>query len=270
MPIKAVQGRSRVDWRSRLLTAAIAIPTLVAAISLPEPVFSITIVIAVCIGYNEVSSLLKYSLIINYPLFVLIYLTDIHPLLLFSGSLINLFVPLWMRGPIDGLKLGLVNILFIHIFAAPMMYGSRLRNLPVLGWTLSITWLLVSFASDAGALTMGSLIGKHKCCPLISPKKTWEGLLGAVVGGVAAAIGLFIISIDTSGEISIMDFIAFGLIESFFGMIGDLIESGLKRYVSAKDSSDLLPGHGGLLDRLDALAASVPFVYYYCKEIRGW
>ena len=260
---------SAIEWRRRLKTAAVAIPTLIAAISLPEPIFSLTILVAVCLGYREICNLLNYSLIINYPLIVVLYLLDIHPLTLFCGSLISLFVPLWSRGPFEGFKIGLVNVLFLQMFAVPMMYGCRLRNIAKHGRTLSIIWLLVSFASDAGALTIGSKLGKHKCCPLISPKKTWEGLLGAVLAGVSAGVGLYVIKLDVSGEMNLLDFVAFGIIESVLGMIGDLIESGFKRFVSAKDASDLLPGHGGLLDRLDALAASVPVMFYYCKY-RGW
>jgi phosphatidate cytidylyltransferase len=134
---------------------------------------------------------------------------------------------------------------------------------------MSLSWILISFSSDAGALITGSLLGSHQCCPAISPKKTWEGLLGAVIGGVGAGAFFFIIGLDASGEVSLNDFLIFGLIAAVFGMIGDLTESGFKRYVSTKDSSDFLPGHGGFLDRLDALGSCAVPIYYYCKW-RGW
>ena len=260
---------SNVDWRRRLVTASVAIPALIAAIRCPEPVFSVIIVLAVCVGYKEISNLLKYCLHINFLLIILLYLFEIHALVVFTATVINLLVPMWSQGPLEGMKLGLVNVLYIQMFAVPMLFASRLRNIPLHGPTLTLIWILVSFASDAGALAIGSKYGKHKCCPLISPNKSWEGLLGAVLGGVTVSVTLFTTRIDDTGDISLKDFLAFGMMGSVLGMMGDLVESGLKRYVSTKDASDLLPGHGGLLDRLDSLAASAPFMYYYC-EYRDW
>ena len=269
---KSQKGKTpavKIDWRRRLITAAVAIPSLIAAVSLPEPVFSATVILAISIAYREVSNLVNYELKINYLLFVLMYWFSMHPLLLFLASAVNLFVPLFSQGPADGIRNGLFHLFYYQMFAIPVMYGSLLRNLPVHGWTMTLVWILVSFASDAGALTMGSQFGTHLCCPSISPKKTWEGIAGALIGGIAASLGLYQLGIDATGEIGLIDFVMFGLIESVFGMLGDLVESGFKRFVSAKDASGLLPGHGGYLDRLDALGAAVPVLFYYCK-FRGW
>jgi phosphatidate cytidylyltransferase len=74
-----------------------------------------------------------------------------------------------------------------------------------------LIWISASFASDAGALVIGSKYGKHKRCPLISPKKSWEGLLAAVLGGVTASVTLFTTRIDDTGDISLKDFLALGI-----------------------------------------------------------
>jgi len=119
--------------------------------------------------------------------------------------------------------------------------------------TLIGTWL-----ADSGAYFVGSKFGRHKLTPTLSPKKSWEGLLGGVIcgpvinAGVAAAFGLP----PLAGAV-------LGLIGATIGTLGDLSISMIKRQVGAKDSGQLIPGHGGALDRLDSLLFSVIVGYYY-------
>lgn len=119
---------------------------------------------------------------------------------------------------------------------------------------LVVLWLIVMVvAADVGAYFAGRAFGRHKLAPRVSPGKTWEGALGGLLGvSVAAAAGAahFALSVPAA--------IAFGCGVGIFSIIGDLTESMFKRAASLKDSSNLLPGHGGLLDRLDSVTAAAP------------
>ena len=124
-------------------------------------------------------------------------------------------------------------------------------------------FILVTKCSDLGAYCVGSLIGKHKMIPRISPGKTWEGvagaLLGVVVYGLVLAFGTrhaSIAEIFAPGARLAAVAAMVGL--AAFGIVGDLFESWMKRGAGLKDSSALLPGHGGLLDRIDALTSTLP------------
>jgi phosphatidate cytidylyltransferase len=124
-------------------------------------------------------------------------------------------------------------------------------------------WLVVllaaDFGTDTGAYTVGRLFGRHLMAPAISPKKTWEGAAGGLVlGAVAGAVLplLLGLSIEPAGRVGV----ALGL--PVAALIGDLLESALKRRIDVKDMSNLLPGHGGLLDRLDSLLLAGPLLYW--------
>ena len=105
---------------------------------------------------------------------------------------------------------------------------------------------------------MGVTFGKHRLCERISPKKSWEGFFGGLIGAVAVAV-LF-------GHLaggSLLVWGGLGLVASLSGVAGDLVESLLKREVDVKDSGKMMPGHGGFLDRFDALYIAVPYVFVY-------
>jgi phosphatidate cytidylyltransferase len=112
--------------------------------------------------------------------------------------------------------------------------------------------------NDTMAYIVGSFIGKNPLSK-ISPKKTWEGTIGGIILCVAVItlIGYF------TGYYSVMDWIAISLCAAVFGTLGDLLESKLKRMAAVKDSGNLMPGHGGFLDRFDSLLVAIPFVFVY-------
>jgi len=118
----------------------------------------------------------------------------------------------------------------------------------------------VIFAGDTGAYYVGSYWGKHKLCPGVSPGKTVEGSIGGLAANVVIGIlfKLFFLSVSSWG-ISILFFILLGIA----GQAGDLFESELKRSSHIKDSGSILPGHGGMLDRIDALLFAVPVAYFF-------
>lgn len=145
-----------------------------------------------------------------------------------------------------------------------------LREIPEDGATIVLWLLLVAWCSDSGAYFVGRAAGGPKLAPRISPKKTWSGFLG---GAVAAAAVSFLIALYI-GAPSPAIWILAGLFLAAVGQIGDLLESLVKRRFDVKDSGDIIPGHGGILDRVDALsvillaAAGVVFIHGGVRP--GW
>ncbi len=115
--------------------------------------------------------------------------------------------------------------------------------------------LVVVWASDIGAYMVGRLVGGPKLAPMISPGKTWSGAVG---GLVSAVLGSAVVANCVVAEFSAFHVIASAIVLGVISQSGDLLESGLKRHFGVKDSGRIIPGHGGLLDRLDALLAVAP------------
>jgi len=125
------------------------------------------------------------------------------------------------------------------------------RSGTILGF-FAILWL-----NDTGAYFVGSLIGKHRLFERISPKKSWEGSIG---GGVVALLTAWGISY-LFPHYTVLEWLLIAIVIIVFGTLGDLVESMLKRSIGIKDSGSILPGHGGLLDRFDAVLLASPFVF---------
>jgi len=130
--------------------------------------------------------------------------------------------------------------------------------------------LCVVWAGDIAALYVGRTLGRHKLAPRLSPNKTWEGTIGSVAGSLIVAGGLLGLAawLETwnSAWLSFPDetwyWIALAALVNIAAQVGDLAESALKRSVGVKDSGNLLPGHGGVLDRIDALLLAAPVLWY--------
>lgn len=124
---------------------------------------------------------------------------------------------------------------------------------------LVLAFLILIWMSDTAAYVFGSLLGKHKLAPNISPGKTWEGFLCSCVFTVGLAIGLSYIPFFEQAGMPLWGWIVFALIIQVFGLLGDLTESLFKRKAGVKDSGNIIPGHGGVLDRVDSiLFATIP------------
>lgn len=115
------------------------------------------------------------------------------------------------------------------------------------------------WASDTGAYLCGSLLGRHRLFPRISPKKSWEGSIGGALLTVGAAVAVA----HFYGFMNVWQWIGMALVVVVFGTYGDLTESMIKRHLGIKDSGNILPGHGGLLDRLDSMFFAIPAVIVY-------
>lgn len=141
------------------------------------------------------------------------------------------------------------------------------------GLYLTVTLMAVIWASDTVAYIMGRLIGGPKMAPSISPNKTWAGMAGSMIGA-ATAFTLMLLypekmpSIISEGVYGVATPVAllvfYGALFGVIGQIGDLLESWIKRKAGFKDSGKLIPGHGGILDRIDALLLVIPFFYIIC------
>lgn len=157
------------------------------------------------------------------------------------------------RQLIDGMAT-VMGAFYVVFFSAHIVLIDKSAKGPMV-WTV----ILAAFGTDIFAYFSGYLFGKHKLCPKISPKKTVEGAIGGVLGSVilCSLFGFLVF-----GE-SIIHFIVIGFFGSIIAQAGDLTASIFKRKMGIKDYGNLIPGHGGVLDRFDSVLFTAPFVYYY-------
>jgi phosphatidate cytidylyltransferase len=159
--------------------------------------------------------------------------------------------------------LGFLYIAFLFNFAARISFGlpgeGAVPGAFVLLWLLAVTKF-----TDMGAYITGSLIGKHKMIPHISPGKTWEGFGGALFFAQLAACGLYALLPDQLAALhSWPHVVALGFLLAILAVVGDLAESVVKRSLQAKDSGNMLPGIGGGLDLIDSICFTAPALYFY-------
>ncbi len=201
---------------------------------------------------------------------------DIDALAIFS-AIVGAFT-LQLRLPSRGIEgllavaanlLGFVYIAFLFNFAARLtvmvpesLFGSG-AGVFLLLWLLAVTKF-----TDMGAYIVGSLIGRHKMIPHVSPGKTWEGFGGALLFSQLAACGLYALF---PGQLGFFKgwghVICLGFLLCILAVIGDLAESVLKRAINAKDSGRILPGIGGSLDLIDSICFTAPALYFYLKWV---
>jgi phosphatidate cytidylyltransferase len=152
---------------------------------------------------------------------------------------------------------------FIGVFFGYLMDLRLLTDLPKgdeTGSDLVFLLFFVVWSSDVAAYYVGHALGRRPLAPSVSPKKTVEGAIGGLMGSLAAA---FTARAWFMQRLTVRDSLFLGVALGAVGMVGDLVESMLKRSAGAKDSARLVPGHGGLLDRVDSLLYAAPVLYYY-------
>lgn len=149
-----------------------------------------------------------------------------------------------------------------HMVALRMTFTDR----PLLSGHLLAFFFLVLMGSDTGAYYVGRTFGKHKLAPKVSPGKTWEG----AIGGLAASLLFAVLAhFWFFRELPLKFALPLAAVMTVLGILGDLTESALKRGAGAKDAASILPGHGGLLDRLDSLLFNAPLIYYFARNYFG-
>jgi phosphatidate cytidylyltransferase len=144
------------------------------------------------------------------------------------------------------------------LVAFPLTYAVRLHGFPEVGPQLLLFALLITWVGDSAAYFVGRAFGKHALARHLSPKKTWEGTVASLFGSLMVA-AVFVRWLSAP----LLHLLAMAAVGNVAGQVGDLLESAYKRSAGVKDSGGLLPGHGGVLDRIDALILAIPFVWYY-------
>ncbi|MFN2492150.1 MAG: phosphatidate cytidylyltransferase [Pyrinomonadaceae bacterium] len=270
---------------SRIITAVIALPFLIASILISwlQPLFILLVAAAMILGLYEFYFLarrkdLKPDAAAGYvggaALFTIFYLAtpgagqsqlDVQTiliilLLLTAGTLVAATV----RGaPFDKIIastgatiLGVLYIVLLGSHLVAVRTGFRQQ----LSAHLLSFFFLVLMGSDTGAYYAGRALGKHKLAPAISPGKTWEGTAGGLLAGLALAATAHFWFFR---ELPLKWALSLAAVMIVLGILGDLTESALKRSANTKDTARILPGHGGVLDRLDSLLFNAPLIYYF-------
>jgi len=275
--------------KTRILTAIIALPVIIASIVLPlwwpqgSWLFVAIAAFALGAGLFEFYSLtkklkLKADAAIGYlwamALFIGFFFDapSKQPDALIATNaafLIVLLISQTFRFKADFSKmltgagvtmLGVMYVGFLGGFLVSVRMG--FEGHPHLSTHLLGYFFLVIFASDTGAYFVGRAYGTHKLAPEMSPGKTVEGLIG---GLVAAAIAAAAATATFFPEFPITASVPLAVVLAALGVLGDLTESGMKRGSKTKDAASILPGHGGLLDRLDSLLFGAPILYYFAR-----
>jgi phosphatidate cytidylyltransferase len=268
----------------RVLTAIVALPILLFTVWTSSPYYFVALaVIAAIIALSEFYALasksgfepMSYLGYLAVPLIALCFVLDHRP---------------WVIGGLSALGLGSVALALLRADRMDRALGSvaaTLFGVVYVGFTagfmtgvrfvgdeftqppttnLAAKLLTMFFAmvilTDTGAYYVGRGIGRHKLAPRISPGKTVEGAIGGFIFAVAAGP---LSRLTFFPEIPLWNSIALGAVIGCAGQVGDLAESMLKRGADVKDSGTLLPGHGGMLDRIDSILFCAPILYYYSR-----
>ena len=267
---------------NRLITAVIVLPFLIASILISSLwwLFILLAAAAMVLGLWEFYLLAKklqlkpdpaagylagaaiVTIAVQRDPAVYVLLIQFVIIVLIAGTMIAAT----MRGAPFDKMIASVGSTILGVLYIPFL-GSHLIAIrtgfePTLSAHLLSFFFLVLMGADAGAFYTGRALGKHKLAPSISPGKTWEGVAGAVVAALAmGALAHFWFF----RELPLKFILPLAVVMTALGILGDLAESALKRGAGAKDAANLLPGHGGLLDRLDSLLFNAPLIYYFAS-----
>ena len=270
-------ARTRGFDLRRLYTAAALIPAVYIIIAHLAPwALTLLLIVVGSVALVELYQICFQSgfnrLVVGVGLaaFVLIVARDHVSLalayLLVASVLVVSIAVFVLSGRTDRRGENILIILFGVLYVGfPLSTVVSTRSLPA-GEFLVLFLAVVTWASDAGAYYAGTLWGRHPLLPSVSPKKTIEGVLG----GLALAVGAAVLAQWWfASQLSLSDSVILGVLLTGAGLFGDLFESVIKRRTGVKDSGGILPGHGGMLDRLDSLLFTAPIFYYYVAYICG-
>ena len=166
---------------------------------------------------------------------------------------------LWTRRPlVEALPAAGISASGLILIAFPLSYAVLLHGLRLQGPVLLLFAMVIIWVGDTAAYFVGRSIGKYKLAPHLSPKKTWEGTVASFVGSLIVAVVFARFMTVPLGHL-----LGMAAVGNVAGQVGDLLESAYKRSAGIKDSGSILPGHGGVLDRIDALILAIPVVWYY-------
>ncbi len=259
--------------RQRLATAAVGLPLLIAVILIGGPPFAAVLALLIAAGCLEFSHAAGYDwrspeAIITAGIAAAFVPAaygnhDIMTGLLAAAIVVPLVsavvradvlprpaLPAWLVLPTAALWIGLLGQHLLLVRRLPQ--GERWMVLLLLG----------TFATDTAAFAAGRLLGRHKLAPRVSPAKTVEGAIGGLLGAVAAVVALdYVLGLPHNPPL----FVLLGVLLAVAAQLGDLAESAVKRRFGVKDMGRVLPGHGGVLDRLDSVLFAALVLYYFVR-----
>ncbi|MFC1990934.1 phosphatidate cytidylyltransferase [Chloroflexota bacterium] len=259
--------------KKRVITTLWSIPLLIVVVWFDEPLQWFTVFVAVwgvlaafeffrMVGVTKVLPLTCFGLLWTL-LFILSPTSDytfLMPLLLTSAVVLSMLILVFLRqkeGAFARWAWTTGGILYVGLL---LSYLVALRFDAGRNWVFLA--LFVTFGSDTAAFFIGRALGRHRLAPRISPAKTWEGAIAGVLGAIIISL-MFTLPTPLSLPLSYGQAILLGILVSVFGQFGDLAESLLKRNMGIKESGTLMPGHGGLLDRMDSVVFAGVAVYYF-------
>lgn len=168
---------------------------------------------------------------------------------------------LFTRRPlVEALPAAGISSSALLLVALPLTFAVRLHGIALVGKYLLLYSLVITWIGDSSAYFVGRAIGRHPFAAHLSPKKTWEGAAASFASAIVVAVAL---AATHQVNIRMIHLIGMAMTCNVAGQMGDLLESAYKRSAGVKDSGALLPGHGGVLDRIDALILGIPVVWYY-------
>ncbi|WP_139982019.1 phosphatidate cytidylyltransferase [Nocardioides litoris] len=270
-PPQKDHGRAGRDLKAAVASAVVLLAAIAASLAFWKPAFMLIVVVAVVVAVWELRQgllahdidLPEQPLMLGGAIMVVVAYVWGTDAMVTATAVTALVVMLWLlhRGTAGYVKTAtasvftLVYVPFLGSFVAMLLAegglgGGGLDDDGVQG---ILAFILVTIASDIGGYAAGVLFGKHPMAPVISPKKSWEGFAGSVVACLVAGVLLVVLLLDGPWWAGV----GLGLIAPVMATLGDLCESVIKRDLGIKDMSQVIPGHGGLMDRLDSLLATI-------------
>ena len=267
--------------KKRVITAAICVPLIILVLLAPKPVVTVVVMAASLVGLYEYFNAVGLSehkniCVMGYLASLVIsmgaHFSGVTSVILVFLYVIALFVLMLLSNKsITVIHLGMLifGLFYIPYFLSHIIYVRSLEYGRFFVWLV----LIGAFSADTCAYFVGKAFGKHKLCPSISPNKTVEGAVGGVLGGgVAFVIFGLIVNLCFSNALdgkhfNLLLLFLLGLVTAAFSEIGDLVASSIKRQFNIKDFGNILPGHGGILDRCDSIIVVAPTVFLFLYTI---
>ncbi|MBR2559551.1 MAG: phosphatidate cytidylyltransferase [Firmicutes bacterium] len=256
--------------KTRIIAGVCMVPLLIFVYLGGYPLMAVALAVGI-IGCHELikgfeALDIHASRPIAFALLVLLYALDFafpdDPAAIGAWLAASVIVSLLFLFKIDGHKaedavVTLFSVAYVGFLSFHIVLIDQLPEHGVLIWLVLIT----AFGTDIFAYFSGYFLGRHKLCPALSPKKTVEGAVGGMLGSALLSV---VFGLIFARKI-LVHCLIIGLIGSVFAQCGDLSASALKRRMGIKDYGNLIPGHGGILDRFDSVLFTAPFIYYYIR-----
>ena len=264
------------DKIKRVISAIVLVLLILVFIIIGGAIFKVGVLGIIAIAMYEYVNVYKKTnnkvimsvIIFGYIINVFIMFFNKAELLLpmvYLIVLLSMAIPVFTKSyNVISSAITIVGYIYIINFFTLLAFMREWEN----GNRLVLLVFIIAWFSDTFAYYIGRFLGKRKLCPEVSPKKTVAGFIGGMIGSCTGV--LLWANVIVKIEQSWYQLILFGIIAGIISQIGDLVASLIKRYIGIKDYGNIIPGHGGILDRFDSILFTTPIVYYYIKLFLGW